>query len=156
MTIIVKRLWIDRAGNSLVEFAIVAPLLIFLFLGMVDSAQAIARKHQLEQAAQRAVERATAYGTAGADFSGVKEDAASAAAVDPSQVTIQTWLECDGQRKQNFNEVCLEDQQIGRFISVSIKGFYEPLFAYGPFGRALGADGSGVFTLETDASVRIQ
>lgn len=152
----VGRLLGDRRGNSLVEFGLAAPLLAALVTGMIDGAQGLEHKQHLEQAAQRSVERATAYGTAGADFSGIRADAATAAGVETSQVTVSTWLECDGVRQANFNSSCTAGAQIGRFISVAIADAYDPMFAYGGLGRFVGAQDNGAFRIQVEASVRIQ
>ena len=65
MIVRMASLWRDERGNSFLETALAAPLLASLFVGMVDVSRAVSAKIDLEQAAQRAVERvqATEYKT---------------------------------------------------------------------------------------------
>jgi Flp pilus assembly protein TadG len=50
----------DERGNSFIEMALAAPLIAALFVGMVDVSRAVSAKVELEQAAQRAVEKVQA------------------------------------------------------------------------------------------------
>ena len=56
-----KRLSQDEGGASIIELALVAPILATLLIGMVDLSRAYSRKLMLEQAAQRAIEKIQQY-----------------------------------------------------------------------------------------------
>lgn len=146
----------DSRGTSVIELALVAPVVGFLFMGMYDFSRGIERQHEIEQAAQRAVEKATVYGSAGTDYSSIDDEAAAAAGVDIQDVTFDQWLECDGVRQSGFHDVCASGEEIARYISVVIDGDYAPYFAYGPLGTAVGVDDNGHFPLSADVSVRVQ
>lgn len=146
----------DARGASVIELALVGPLLAYLFMGVVDASNGVARKHQLEQSAQRAVEMATSYGTAGSDFSRIDDEAASAAGVPVSQVTFDQWLECDGVRQQTFYDVCDPDEPFARYVSVEVTDDFVPTFPYGPIGSLAGVNDEGVVPITVDAQVRIQ
>lgn len=143
-------------GTSVTELALVSPLLAILFMGMVDGASAIAAKLQLEQAGQRAIERATAYGTAGSDYSDIDDEAATAAGVPVENVTFDNWLECDGTRQASFEDICENDEQIARYVSIDIVSSFEPAFFYGPVGTWIGVRDNGSIPITVDSSVRIQ
>ncbi|WP_310467629.1 pilus assembly protein, partial [Sphingomonas sp.] len=48
----------DERGASVVELALVAPFLAAMLIGMVDMSNGYSDKLQLEQAAQRSIEKA--------------------------------------------------------------------------------------------------
>ena len=90
----VHNLWSDERGNSFIEMALFAPILAALLIGTVDLSRAYSAKLQLEQAAQRVIERvqATEYKTS--DNSTLESEAAAAAGTGAS-ADISAWLECN-------------------------------------------------------------
>lgn len=151
-----RNLRADKRGTSLIELGLAAPLITVFLLGMVDTSMGIAQKLRNEQAAQRAVEKAIAYGRAGSDFSGIDDEAALAADLPVEQVTFDKWLECDGERAESFTGACDSGEEIARYLSVGIDDAYEPLFAYGPIAKLAGAHHDGSIPLSVYAEVRIQ
>jgi Flp pilus assembly protein TadG len=146
----------DDEGTSVVELAILSPFAAVLLLGMIDTSFAFTEKLKTEQAAQRAVEKATAFSGAGSDYSGLDDEAAQDANVPRSAVTMDKWLECDGTRQANFNGICANDELISRHISITIDNSYTPLFNYGPIGRLAQVNNNGTIPYSVDAQVRIQ
>lgn len=146
----------DENGTSIIELAILAPFAAVLLLGMVDTSFAFTQKLKTEQAAQRAVEKATSYNGAGSDYSGLDDEAAIDADVPLDNVTLDKWLECNGTRQQNFNDICGSDELITRHIAITIVDTYAPFFSYGPLGQFVGADINGSIPYSVDAQVRIQ
>jgi Flp pilus assembly protein TadG len=57
------RLSQDERGASIVELALVTPILASLLIGMVDLSRAYSYKLNLEQGAQRAIEKVQQYQT---------------------------------------------------------------------------------------------
>ncbi len=53
-----SHLFRDERGTSVIELALVAPILASLVIGMSDLSRAYSAKLQLEQAAQRSIEKA--------------------------------------------------------------------------------------------------
>lgn len=149
-------LFSDENGTSVIELAILAPFAAVLLMGMVDTSLAFTAKLKTEQAAQRAIEKATSYNGAGSDYSGLDDEAAIDADVPLDNVTLEKWLECNGTRQQSFNDVCADGELITRHIAISITNTYAPLFSYGPLGRLAGADQNGNIPYLVDAQVRIQ
>lgn len=152
----IPTLLLDTRGASVIELALVIPLLSIMFMGMVDASRIIARGHQLEQATQRAIEKATSYGQNGSDFSDIDDEAAIAAGVTTDDVTVDYWLECEGVRQTDFYGVCGSGKEISRHILVAVEDGYTPIFPYGPLGGVIGMDPDGSIPLTADASVRIQ
>ncbi|MCW6529041.1 hypothetical protein NED98_02170 [Sphingomonas sp. MMSM20] len=142
-----RRLSRCTRGTSVVELGIVLPLFALLVLGLVCVAITVGQKLRLQQAVARSLEMATAGGIDNADPTGIQQEAATAAGVPVSQVTVDEWLECDGVR-QTSATTCDASQQVGRYVSVQISATYALPFSL-PFGQ-------GSIPLSTFSSVRLQ
>lgn len=140
-------LWRDVTGASIVELALLSPILLVALAGTVDCARLLSTKLRLQQAAERTAEMATAGGVASAAFGSLQNEAAAAAKVPASSVAVSYWLECDGSRQTDFQGTCGAGQQVARFTSVSIAGNYSPSFPW-----LLGAN----VAVNGRASVRVQ
>lgn len=158
-----KKIARDERGTSVIEMALVAPFLATLTIGMVDISRAYSEKLFLEQAAQRAVERAM-QGMQGDDstdiFEGLQAEAAETAGVDEDDVTVRYWLECNGVDQNtnpatmadDYDEVCPDGQYYSRHISVRIEKVYTPMFSI----KWLGSNADGSFDLAGAAGMRVQ
>ena len=148
----------DQVGTSVVELALVMPFLFVTLAGVIDCAHLISTKLKLQQAAERTAELATAGmmnkmlpasdQVASTAFASLQTEAATAANVPTSSVTVTYWLECDGTRQSDFNAICSSGQQVARFTSISIAKTYVPSFPW--LFRSTG------IALAGSASVRIQ
>ena len=147
------RLVQDERGASIIELALVAPILASLLIGMVDISRAYSHKLKLEQAAQRAIEKIQQYQTTTSTYGTLQAEAAAAAGVPTSNVTIDFWLECNGTRAADYNSVCPSGQTYGRWVDVSITGTFSPMFRS---RRWPGANSDGTFTLLGKAGMRTQ
>ena len=149
-----RRLGRDERGSSMIEFALFAPILAVMVMGITDVSMGFSRKLTLEQAAYRSLER-VAVGSVQSDYTYLRPEAAAAAGVPLANVTVDSWLECDGTRQTDFNGSCPETQMISRYVRISITGSFEPTFNYGPLARGLaGADGN--VPIAASAALRIQ
>ena len=155
----IRSLASDERGASIIEMAMVMPVLGSLLIGMVDISRAYSAKLQLEQAAYRAIEKVQQYNTTASTYDTLKAEAASAAQaagftnVTASDVTIDFWLECDGTRVADYNSVCGPTQTFARWVTVDISGSFSPMFSS---RRFLGANSDGSFTLHGRAGLRTQ
>jgi Flp pilus assembly protein TadG len=156
----------DQEGASIIELALVAPFLATLVIGVVDISGAYSQKLQLEQAAQRTIEKAMQAEPS--DINGqnvdfyktLKIEAATAAGVAESAVTVRYWLECNGV-SQNTSPATMDadyDQSCSsgtyaRYVSVSIQKIYTPMFNVDWLS---GANPDGTFTLIGAAGIRVQ
>ena len=110
----------DERGASIIELALVAPFLATLTIGVIDLSGAYSAKLQLEQAAQRTIEKAmqapkSEINGLNVDYlATLKAEAAEAADVDEDDVSIRYWLECNGVDQntdpatmdEDYGEVC--------------------------------------------------
>lgn len=143
----------DEHGTSLIEMAMVTPVLASMLVGMVDISRAYSAKLQLEQAAQRAIEKVQQYRTTTDTYSTLQTEAATAAAVAPTAVTIDPWLECNGTRQASYAAVCPDGQNPTRYITVSIDKMFTPMFGSRFFP---GANQDGTYTLTGRSGLRTQ
>lgn len=144
----------DARGTSTLELAFVFPIGMLLLLGAVDSSLGFAEKLRTEAAAARAIEQITAYSRVKTDYTASRAEAAAAAQVAVSDVTLTYWLECNGVVQSSFTASCSNNaHQIARYVKVAIRGKFEPVMNYGSF---LTTDAGGFVRVEGDASVRIQ
>ena len=147
------RLARDDRGASIIELALVAPVLASLLIGMVDLSRAYSYKLKLEQAAQRAIEKVQAYQTSTSTYTTLQSEAAAAAGVPTNKVTIDYWLECDGTRASNYESVCTGSQTYARWVTVSVEGTFTPMFRSKYYPRA---NSDGTFTITGKAGMRTQ
>ncbi|QIK79527.1 pilus assembly protein [Sphingomonas piscis] len=145
-----------ESGTSVIELALILPTFAAFLIGIAEFSRAFSEKLQLEQAAQRAVEKVQQYQASTSTFSTMKAEAATAAGVTAtaSNPTVEWWLECDGVRQSSYNNPCSTTGAIeARWIEVRITKTYTPMF---PSRVWPGANSDGTFTLVGEAGVRTQ
>ncbi len=143
----------DERGTSVIELAMVAPVLATFLVGMADISRAYSAKLQLVQAAHRSIEKVQQYRTTTSTFSTLQTEAATAAGVNASDVVVDPWLECNGTRQANYNSVCPPGQNPSRYITVTITKPFMPMFGTRFFP---GANQDGSYTLTGEAGLRTQ
>ena len=151
----------DEGGASIIEMALLMPVLATLLIGMVDVSRGYSAKLQLEQAAQRSIERAMNGDKNTSLFDTLKNEAVAAASVSASAVEVRYWLECDGvsqntnpatMKADYENKVCDDDETIARYVNVRIQKVYTPMFST----RFAGAGPDGTYLLTGEAGIRVQ
>lgn len=147
-----RRLLANRRATSTIELALLSPILMVVLTGAVDCARLAATKLRLQQAAERTAELATSGTIGSTAFTSLQSEAAAAASVPSSNVTVTYWLECDGTHQNAFDGTCSTGQQVGRYASITIAGSYTPTFAV--LLRQAGVDGT--IPVSGAASVRVQ
>lgn len=146
----------DERGLSVVELGLVAPVIAFLIMGMTDVARGFASKLNLEQASHRTLEK-VAVGTVQSDYSYLQAEAATAAGVPASNVTITSWLECDQVAQAQFSGSCTGTQMTSRYVRVTITSTFRPTFNYSYLGKNfLGVASNGTITQTGSATLRVQ
>jgi Flp pilus assembly protein TadG len=143
----------DDRGASIVELALVAPVIASLLIGMVDLSRAYSYKLQLEQSAQRAIEKVQQYQTTTSTYGTLQSEAAAVAGVPTSNVTIDYWLECDGTRSSSYDSVCPDGQTYARWVTVTVQGTFTPMFRSKYYPRA---NADGTFTIQGKTGMRTQ
>lgn len=148
------RLRHDRLGSAAVEFALVTPVLASMLFTAIDIGSGFAMKLDLEQAAGRAAELATAPGTVATSYANLGAEAATAYGRPYRSAVAANWLECGGAKQGSFTNVCAAGTQSARYVSVRIEAEYVPIFNYA--GLLKGDGPNGGFITQGDAVVRVQ
>lgn len=142
----------DPSGATIIEMALVLPFLATLLIGMVDLSRGYSQKLQLEQAAQRAIEKAMQGKKQTSLYDTLRAEGAAAAGVAVTAVTVDYWLECNGVRQSNYGSVCGSGVPYARYVTVEITKPFSPMFST----RFLGANTDGTFTLRGKTGIRVQ
>lgn len=147
-----RRISDDERGMSMIEFGMLAPILAIFVIGIGDLGRGLSERFSLQQAANRTLELAH-FGTTEPTYNYLIAEAAAAADVPATNVTLDDWVECDGVRNEDFGAACAANQQIARYIKLTINSSFEPLFS-GFNYATVGADGR--VQISADASLRVQ
>ena len=153
----------DECGASIIEMALVTPVLAAVILGMTDLSRAYTMSVQLQQAAQRAIEKVQQNKTASSNYTFVGTEAttaATAAGYSGSTATVNYRLECNGTVKEQTtgaalasSSVCSSGETYARYVSVTVTNKYTPMFGTRYFP---GADGNGQVAITGYAGIRVQ
>lgn len=154
----------DERGATIIEMALLAPILATVVIGMSDLSRAYSEKLALEQAAQRSIEKAM-QGMQGDEsttiFQTLKAEAAATAGVNQSAVTVSFWLECNGVSQNtnpatmqaDYEKVCPSSSDVySRHVEVRIQKAYTPMFST----KWMGSNSDGSFTLVGESGLRVQ
>ncbi|MDQ4086689.1 MAG: pilus assembly protein [Pseudomonadota bacterium] len=129
-----KRLRADERGVSVVELGLIAPVLALFIAGMIDLSQGLAQRFAMQQAVNRSLELLMANPPEAAadeddvDYTFVTEEAAAAADVPTTAVTLVRWLQCDGVEAASYDETCDPGQDTARYISLSVEKEFNGAF----------------------------
>ena len=149
----------DQRGASIIEIALLLPVMSTLIIGVADITRAYSQKLILEQAAYRAIEKVQQYQATESTYDTLKNEAVAAAAsagftdVTASNVTIDYWLECSGVRQSNYDSTCASLPVTARYITVDVTHKFTPMFAS---RRWPGSNSDGSYTLHGRAGLRTQ
>lgn len=121
-------LWRDSSGTSVIETALVVPILGLLVCGTLDVSLGFGQKLRAQQAADRAVQFAINAGLTTATRQIIQEEAAHSSGLPTGNVTVNLWLECNRVVQANFNGTCAVGSP-ARFVSVTVADTYSPQFA---------------------------
>ena len=141
----------NERGVSVIELAIAAPVLGILIMGIGDLGRGFSERYFLQQAANRALELGH-LGTSGSNYNHLIREAAAAAGVPESNVTLTQWLECNGTVKA-FDSFCDPGQTVARFIRLSIRSSFTPFFGTSIY-RNVQPDGT--VRIDAMAALRVQ
>ncbi|HEX8573606.1 MAG TPA: TadE/TadG family type IV pilus assembly protein [Allosphingosinicella sp.] len=132
----------DERGTSLIEFGFLAPFLAFLTMGVIDLSRGLAERFALQQAVNNSLELVQARpAVAGADatdldYTFVKDEAVRAAGVEPGQVTMTRWLECDGVPQPRITDTCDSDEDTARYLRIRIVKDFQGQFYFDSIAMA--------------------
>ena len=158
-----SRLAREQRCAAIIELALAAPFLAALVIGMTDLARGYSTKLQIEQAAQRTVEKVEQQKSVATSYNTMLSTEATNAMTDAgytsgNTITPDSWLECGSNgtwtRQTDFNGSCPNATDISaRYVSVRISRSFTPMFTSRHWP---GANSSGSFTVSGFAEVRIQ
>lgn len=118
-------------GVAAVEFALLAPVLIFIFVGMFDFGRYLQQKMQLDNMARNAAEYVRHGGDADNLETDVFAEATPASAqADALQITAEENCECAAGVDVSCSAVNGCNGYMRRFFSVELQQTYRPLFNY--------------------------
>ena len=147
----------DCAGTGVMELGLAMPMLLMLLLGTVDASRMIAAKIDMEQAAQRTTDYALARRPDSSNGTYLQTEAASAAGVPTSDVTVDIYLECDGVRQTDFSIACTAGQSQARYASVTIDKTVDTVFDWSSLSSVVGSNLlPSAVTVQGDSVVRFQ
>jgi Flp pilus assembly protein TadG len=159
----------SQDGTAAVELAVVAPVLAMMVAGVADLSIAYGRELEIQQAAQRAIEKVMQ--TSGSDtpegaikkeaciqINGSEEVTANGVTtvecadgrIDIANVSVLFELTCNG-TVTAYDQDCTTGQSQVRYVSVTVEDTYTPLF---PIHFGTGADGA--YSLSATAGVRVE
>jgi Flp pilus assembly protein TadG len=156
------RLARDRKGAAVIELALAAPILATMVIGVTDISIAYGRKLELEQAAQRAIEKvAQTTGETTPEDTIAKEAMCQYNSTEPDDlgicpgpvtaddVTVSYSLKCNGVVTP-YTDDCTAGQVEIRYISATVRDNYTPMFDLHFNTRE-----DGTYHLEGTAGVRV-
>jgi len=137
---------IGRAGNIAVEFALIAPVVLVMLVGIADYGTAVYDRLQLSSAVRAGIQYATLPGVSTGAVQQVVTDALTS---DPSAVTVtaQQVCECSDGTATACDQTC-SDGTRRTFMRIDAVRQRDSLFTY----RGI----SGPTTLEAHAFVRTE
>ncbi len=151
----------DRSGTATIELALCAPILATMVIGVTDVSIAYGKKLELEQAAQRAMEKvmqttgeATPEDTikieAVCQYNGTNSDGTCRTApITTANVTVTYSLTCNGTAKDYLLDCATGEAEV-RYITAKVFDIHEPMF-----DLHFGTGTDGVYRLQGEAGVRV-
>jgi Flp pilus assembly protein TadG len=153
----------DKAGTATIELALAAPILAMMVIGVADISIAYGKKLELEQAAQRAMEKVMQ--TTGEDTpeNTIKKEAVCQyndsvpdtttgicpGAISAANVTVTYSLKCNG-TVTDYSLDCAVGETEVRYITTAVTDSYTPMF-----DMHFGTHSDGTYHLSAQAGVRV-
>ena len=139
----------DRSGVGAIEFAIIAPLLVFMFVALADLGLGIYQKMQVDGAAQYGAQYALVNGY---DSSAITSAVKSSTDLSPLTVTPASYYGCPGSNgvlpQVGTAGLCSDASTSGSFVRVSVTHTYTTLIPYPGLPSS--------FTLSSQSTVRLK
>ncbi|HEX2115237.1 MAG TPA: TadE/TadG family type IV pilus assembly protein [Alphaproteobacteria bacterium] len=136
----------DRAGNTLVELALIVPVLIAIALAIIDFGRGAHASMSLRSAARVGAEYVSRTG----DVDAVTTVVANAANLDVEKlvVTPVVFCECDGGVAQTCGTFCPDGTAARRFISITARQPFSTLVPYPMIDSPLQLSGSATLRVQ--------
>ena len=148
----------DNEGAAIVELALCAPILATMIIGIVDLSNAYTRKLNLEQAAQRGMEKIMQTTDDDTVDVAVVNEIARAANIAVANVTMTTKLFCTNRssgtvvERASFTDDCNPSTEWeSRYIEITAVESFTPMFPI-----KFGADSAGKYPMRVKVGMRTQ
>lgn len=158
----VRKLGHDERGVSVIEMALLAPILSIFTLGIGDLGRAFAERYALQQSIHRTLERGHLTGPTGGTYTYLQAEAVAAGGTGTTAV-VREWVECteaDGTRRTEASsaECALATptdpaEEFARYVEITATKTYTPMFTASIFSRR---NANGTVPLAAKASIRVQ
>ena len=142
----------DQRGTATIELALFAPILATMVVGVIDMSMAFSRKLQVEQGAQRAIEKVMQTTGTTTPEATIIAEASAQAGVPAENVTVTYRLECDQVKIDDYDAECTGTQKEARYIEVEVRDTYQPMFNL----KFAGAGSDGDYDIKAKAGMRTQ
>jgi Flp pilus assembly protein TadG len=150
----------DQRGTAIIELALAAPVLAILTIGVTDISIAYGKKLQLEQAAQRAIEKVaqttgentvtdTIKSEAVCQYNGMNGSSCKTAPITSDNVSVTFKLTCNGV-DTTWTLDCAGGETEVRYITTTVTDTYTPIFPL-----HFGTNADGTYHLSATAGVRV-
>jgi hypothetical protein len=128
MLTFLRRLQRDCAGNMIIEFAFVVPVITVIGIGIIDYGHAVFTKMSLHGAARVGAE----YVSRTNDMTNVTQVVATAAKLDAGLLTVtpKLFCECDNGVSATCDSFCAPSVSPKQFISVDVVQPYTAILEY--------------------------
>ena len=150
----------NERGASIVELALTAPIMAAMVIGMADLARGYSMKLQIEQAAQRTIEKIEQQKSVASSYNTTLSTEAGDAMTDAgystgNTITPDSGLECGSDTThQDFTGSCATaTDTVSRYVSITISRNFSPMFASRHWP---GANSDGTIPVSGYAEVLIQ
>jgi Flp pilus assembly protein TadG len=142
------RLWKDRTGVTAVEFAIIAPVMVLMFICMADLGIGVYTDMQVNNAAQYGTEYALAKGY---DSSAISSAVRTSTSLSGVNVTPTQFCGCPSSGSivsNSCSATCSDGSKSGTFVQVAVSDTYATMLRYPGLPSS--------FNLTAQSTVRIQ
>jgi Flp pilus assembly protein TadG len=128
----------DATGSTVIETAIVAPVLIAMTLGTFDVSQMLAKQHHLQSGAgdTESIVLAVAAGTA-TNATTVKTALASSLGLPESKITVELVYRCNWQTTLSTTNSCGSGAKVSTYVRVTFTDTYTPMWTKFRVGSAM-------------------
>ena len=136
----------DQKGTATIELALATPILLTLALAGVDIALGYVHKLEIQQHAQIGADYVMSEMETLPTAAEVKLRVNEGSGVALSKITVDEWVECDGEKISAPKCVGKDkDDEETKFMQISVKGDYTPILdvkGYADFVDQFTATGS--------------
>lgn len=123
---LIHRLSFETRGTSLIELAIVAPVLAGLLLGMVDGSLLVQRRIELQEVAAQLANIAASKAPTTSTITDLTAVASSMAGIPQNQVTLTLGIRCNNGSIKALDATCNAGEQHSTIMTIRLQDEFGP------------------------------